>query len=70
MGVHVDKAGRHQLALGVDLFLGPGGDLADLADAPAADGNIASKRSPPLPSAMVPPRMTRSGASVMALHPF
>src|ERR1700680_2356981 len=29
----------------------------------------ASYRSPPLPSAMLPPRITRSGVEVMAIHP-
>ena len=40
MGVDVDKAGRDQLALGVDLFLALGGNLADFADAAAGDGDV------------------------------
>ena len=35
MGVDVDKAGRDQFALGVDLFLAFACDLADLGDAAA-----------------------------------
>src|SRR5581483_6066509 len=41
MGVDVDKAGRDQLAPGVDLFPALACDLADLADAAVLDGDIA-----------------------------
>ncbi len=40
MGVDVDKAGRNQFALGVDLFLASARDLADLGDAAAGNGDI------------------------------
>src|SRR5258707_744684 len=40
MGVDIDKAGRDQFAPGVDLFLAFAGDLADLGDAAAGNGDI------------------------------
>ena len=69
MGVYVDKAGRDQFAPGVDLFLALAGNFSDFADAAAAMAISASNKSPPLPSAMLPPRITRSGLSVMASLP-
>src|SRR2546423_1590531 len=40
MGVDIHKAGRDQLALGVDLFIACGQNPADLGDAAVADSNI------------------------------
>ena len=40
MGVNIDKARRHQFALGVDLFPAFGGNLADLGDAAVRDRDI------------------------------
>ena len=54
---------------GVDLFLASSRNLADFGDAAACDGESASNSSPPLPSAMLPPRITRSGVEVMASIP-
>ena len=40
MGVGVDEAGRDHVALGVDLFPGRAGQLADVGDAPVDDADI------------------------------
>jgi hypothetical protein len=63
MGVNVDKAGRDQLAPGVDLFLALAATLPTSVMRPPDMATSASNNSPPLPSAMVPPRITRSGWS-------
>ena len=70
MGVEVDKARRDQLAAGVDLFGAFARDAADFDNAAVLlIATSASNSSPPRPSAMLPPRITRSGLSVMAFHP-
>ena len=40
MGVKVDKAGRHQFAAGIDLFLAFARDAADFDDAAIGDGDV------------------------------
>jgi len=40
MGVKVDKAGRHQFAAGIDLFLAFAEDAADLDNTTIGDGDV------------------------------
>ena len=66
VGVDVDEARRHELALGVDLLAARAGDLADRGDAAVLDGDIGLARLAPVPSRTVPLRITRSKWAVMA----
>ena len=72
MGVDVDKAGRHQLAPGVDLFRSPGGNLPDLGDAAILDGDIGFEQITTASIRNVPAadHKVRTGRGHGALIPF